>query len=605
MVPAAFVTLDALPLTPVGKVDRRALPAPDQARPDLESAYVAPRNDTEKILADIWTRILGVERVGIHDNFFELGGDSILGIQVIARANQAGLRLTPRHIFEAPTVARLAMLAGSGPAVQAEQGIVQGPVPLTPIQRWFFEQELVAPHHWNQAVILEVEQTLTPDLLRATVAHLLEHHDALRLRFKRVDESASQRTPPSAWQQVNAGLNQEPPVEWVDLSDLAKARQRSTVEARASALQASLDLTDGPLMRVAYFDLGPEQPDRMLIVVHHLAFDGMSWRILLEDFQAAYEQVQRAEAVRLPPKTTSFQRWAQRLEEYAQSEAVQEELDYWLTAAEDGTPRLPVDFPGGSNIEASAQSVTVALDREETQALLKEVPAAYRVEINDTLLTALVQAVNRWTGSEQTLLEMEGHGREDLWDDVDLSRTVGWFTMTYPVALRLKRGNSPGDALMAIKEQLRQVPHGGLGYGLLRYLSTDREIIRCLRDLPQPEIGFNYLGQFDQAIAGSYDLGLAQESVGPDRDPAEYRTHLLDINGGIVDGRLRLEWTYSENVHRRATIERVGEDFVQALRTLIAHCGSSDAGGVTPSDFKLASLSQRDLDKVLAKLNRG
>ncbi|RMF29114.1 MAG: amino acid adenylation domain-containing protein, partial [Chloroflexi bacterium] len=295
MVPAAFVVLDAMPLTPSGKVDRRALPAPDQARPDLEGAYVAPRTREEEILAQIWAEVLGVERVGVHDNFFELGGDSILSIQVIARANQAGLRLTPRHLFQAPTVAGLAALAGTGRAVEAEQGIVEGPVPLTPIQHWFFERNLPNPHHWNQAVLLEVHRPLAPALLEQTIGHLLAHHDALRLRFRRRGEEGTRRRgdeamrrrgdeamrergdEAGAWEQVNAGLEDTVPLTWLDLSALPEPARRPAIEATAAQAQASLNLTYGPLLRALYFDLGPDVPDRLLLVIHHLAVDGVSW----------------------------------------------------------------------------------------------------------------------------------------------------------------------------------------------------------------------------------------------------------------------------------------------------------------------------------------
>ena len=621
MVPSAFVYLDALPLTPNGKVDRRALPAPDQTRPELESAYVAPRTREEKILADIWAQVLGVEQVGVHDNFFELGGDSILSIQVIARANQAGLQLTPRQLFQAPTVAGLAAMAGTGRAIEAEQGIVEGPVPLTPIQHWFFEQELPEPHHWNQALLLEVRQALEPSLLEGAVEHLMAHHDALRLRFTppAPPESGKEKGG-GEWRQVNVGMDGEVPFICVDLSALPSAEQGPAIEVAAAEAQTSLNLTTGPLLRVVYFDLGAGQPGRLLIVIHHLAVDGVSWRILLEDLQMAYHQLSRGEAVQLPPKTTSFQQWARRLVEYAQTEAVRRELDYWLgilapdrsrtrleqgsLSAEHRIARLPVDYPGGENTEASARTVAVSLSAEETQALLQEVPAAYRTEINDVLLTALAQAMARWTGSRALLVELEGHGREPIFDDVDLTRTVGWFTVAFPVVLDLKNADGPGEALKAVKEQLRRVPHRGLGYGLLRYLCQDEEVTKQLQALPQPEIGFNYMGQLDQALPGGSPFGPARESRGPDRSPQGRRNHLLDISGSIAGGQLRLEWIYSENLYRRATVEQMAQDFLEALRAIIAHCRSPEAGDVTPSDFPLAGLDQKKLKKVLAKLKK-
>ena len=434
---------------------------------------------------------------------------------------------------------------------------------------------------------------LTSDLLKATVQHLLAHHDALRLRFQHG---------PSSWEQINGGIEGDVPFATIGFSELPEPQQTPVIETAAAQLQASLNLTEGPLLRVAFFDLGPQRPGRLLITAHHLAIDGVSWRILLQDFQAIYEQLGRNETVQLPPKTTSFQYWARRLAEYAQSEAVRQELGHWLSLGQRPTIPLPVDFFGSDNLEASAQSVTVSLSAEETQALLQEVPAAYRTEINDVLLTALAQAFAQWTGSQSLLVDLEGHGREDLFEEVDLSRTVGWFTALFPVRLDLEDTAGPGEALMAVKEQLRQVPNRGIGYGLLRYLCQDEEVVRQVRGLPQPQVSFNYLGQFGQASDEHTPFGPAAESAGPDRSPLGMRTHLLEIDGGIAGGQLQLEWTYSENLHHRATIERLAQDFVEALRTLIAHCRSSEAGGYTPSDFAEFGWSERDLGDIVAEI---
>ena len=625
MVPSAFVFLDALPLTPNGKVDRRALPAPEPVRPDLEAAYVPPRTPEEEILTSIWTQVLGLERVGVHDSFFELGGDSILSIQVIARANQAGLRLTPRQIFQYPTVAGQAMVADKGRQVQAEQGLVEGSLPLTPIQHWFFEQSLPEPNHWNHTLLLEVHQQPEREYLERAVSALLAHHDALRLRFAPTE---------SGWQQRYAGLEGETPLQyegkrsgslqyegkrsgslsWVDLSELPEADRPAAIETHATNLQASLDLIHGPLMRVAYFDLEPgpgsdpgpgsHPHGRLLVTVHHLAMDGVSWRILLEDLQALYGQTSRGEPASLPPKTTSFRYWAERLVEYAQSDPVREELDYWLGLPWQRVPRLPVDHSRGENSEASARSVTVGLSTEETRTLLQEVPAAYHTEIVDVLLTALTEAFARWTGQRILLVDLEGHGREDLFDEVDLSRTVGWFTALFPVVVNLEGVKGPGETLKAVKEQLRRIPQHGLGYGLLRYLSEDAEAVEQLRALPPAQVSFNYLGQFDRVLEGPSAFGPAQESTGPSRSPKGQRTHLLEVNGGIAGGRLQLEWSYSENLHRRSTIERLARDLIQALRALIAHCQSPEAGGYTPSDFADFAWEQSDLEDIVAEISR-
>ncbi len=595
MVPAFFVQLKALPLTANGKVNRQLLPTPDTSRTELKEAYIAPRTPNEKILADIWAQVLRVEQVGIYDNFFELGGDSIISIQIVARANQAGLKLKPKQLFEHQTIVDLAAASGSSLVMVAEQDTVTGSLPLTPIQRWFFEQNQPEPHHWNQAVLLQVRRSLDSVLLQKTVQQLLIYHDALRLRFVQTE---------SSWQQINADFENVVPFTQIDLSALPETEQQKALETAAAELQTSLDLSSGPLVRVALFDLGASKPSRLLILIHHLAIDGVSWRILLEDFQTVYEQLERGEAMQLPPKTTSFKRWAQLLTEYAHSTAVQQEWDYWRTQTHKSSSSLPVDYLEGDNTTASEKIVSVSLSKKETQALLQEVPAAYRTQINEVLLTALVQAFAEFTGENSLLVEMEGHGREEIFDNVNLSRTVSWFTTHFPVLLDLGEVAEPGTGLKLIKEQLRSIPHRGIGYGLLRYLNEDRHLTNELAKLPQPQVKFNYLGQFDQVMSSSLFEPI-NESTGPERSLQSSRDRLLVVNGLITSGQLQLNWSYSENIHRRTTIEALAENFVQALRELITHCQSSPTGGYTPSDFSKANVSQEDLDQLLAKINQG
>ncbi|HEY7489757.1 MAG TPA: amino acid adenylation domain-containing protein, partial [Candidatus Tectomicrobia bacterium] len=592
MVPAAFVLLEALPLTPNGKVDRRALPAPAGVRPDLAVDFVLPRTPIEKILAGIWSQVLSVPQIGVHDNFFELGGDSILSIQVVGRANREGLRLTPKQIFQHPSIAELATVVDIAPATQAEQGLVTGWLPLTPIQHWFFEHPLAVPQHFNQAVLLEVQQALDASLLERVVQYLLQHHDALRLRFV---------PGASGWQQSNAALDEAGPFMRVDLSLVPDQEQRPAMEASVAALQASLHLSQGPLMRVALFDLGAPKPGRLLIIIHHLAVDGVSWRILLEDLQTGYQQLSHGEAIALPAKTTSFQHWARRLLTHAQSTAVQQELAYWLDPARTRVVRLPVDHPQKqwANTVASSRTVSVTLSPAETWSLLHEVPEVYHTQINDVLLTALVQVFAQWTGVRALLVDLEGHGREPLFDEVDLSRTVGWFTSCFPVLLDLEKVVQPGDALKAVKEQLRAVPNRGISYGLLRYLHSDERLSEQVRSLPQAEVSFNYLGQLDQVLSGSLPFRFARESCGLGQSPQESRRHLLNVSGSVSEDRLQLVWIYSENVHRRSTIERLAYGYLQALRTLITHCQSPEAGGYTPSDFPLAGLEQSRLESLV------
>jgi amino acid adenylation domain-containing protein/non-ribosomal peptide synthase protein (TIGR01720 family) len=587
MMPSAIMLLDALPLTANGKVDRRALPAPDSARREMEEELVAPGSPAERQLAAIWSEVLGVERVGVHDNFFELGGDSILSIQVIARAQQAGLRLSPRQIFQHQTVAELAAVAGGVEETTEEQGPVTGPVPITPIQRWFFEQELADPQQWNLAVMLELLEEVRPEHLDQVAARLLAHHDALRLRFRREG---------SGWSQWNAPPDSQVSASTLDLLALPASLRTTALESAAAELQKSLDLANGPLQRFALFRCGPGETDRLLLTFHHLVIDGVSWRILLEDLQTGLRQLARGEEVRFPPKTASYRRWAESLAELDRAG----EAGFWLDPVRHRALPLPGDGLSGANLEGTAHTVKLVLDADETRALLREVPEAFKTRIDDVLLTALARAFFRWTGSRSLLLDLEGHGRGDLLPELDLSRTVGWFTAIYPVLLKIEAG-APEDDLKSVKEQLRTVQAGGVGYPLLRYGRLTEELAR----LPQAQVIFNNLGQLDSVAREDALIRQARESFGPTRSPRAARRHLLEVYASILEGRLELDVEYSASVHREATIRRLAGWFLESLRELIDRCRTAGSEGVrsfTPSDFPEADLDQEDLDLLMEQL---
>jgi amino acid adenylation domain-containing protein/non-ribosomal peptide synthase protein (TIGR01720 family) len=586
IIPNVFVHLKKLPLTLNGKVNRRALPTLQEARARLKREYAPPRTAEEKLLANIWAQALCVDRVGIYENFFSLGGDSILSIRIIAKARQAGMRLIPKQLFQYQTVAELAAVAGTITSAGAEQGLVTGPVPLTPVQRWFFEQEQPEPHHYNQSVVLDLRREVDPELLNRALKTLLQHHDALRLSFRREA---------SGWAQVNEGVSGPDVLKCVDLSDLPPAERLSALRRTAAETQSSLDLLDGSLLRAVLFKMGAGEPDRLLLVIHHLVVDGVSWRILIEDLQTACDESP------LPDKTDSFKRWAERLREHAQSQELKQELAFWESTSEGA--RLPRDREHGENTVGSAQTITVSLDADETQALLHNAGVAYQTQINDLLLTALVQVLAPWAGVTSLTVDLEGHGREWIFEELDVSRTVGWFTSIYPVTLALETGGSMRECLTSVKEQLRRVPNNGIGYGLLRYLNDDAESAARLARLSKSEVTFNYLGQFEELAAGSATFVIRSESVGPNRSPRGRRTHVLDVAASVIGGQLNLFWTYSQNLHERVTIERLAEEYLTALRAIVSHCTSPDAGGYTPSDFPEAGLSQQELDLLLAEIN--
>jgi amino acid adenylation domain-containing protein/non-ribosomal peptide synthase protein (TIGR01720 family) len=557
MVPNTFVILAEFPVTPTGKVDRKALPAPQPLA--AVSGYAAPRTREEQILAEIWAQTLRVPRVGGNDNFFELGGDSILSVQIVARARQAGLSFTMRQIFEHQTVAALArhaVLETAG-TVRAEQGPVVGEVPLTPIQRWFFEQGFADPQHFNQALLLETREPLSPAALERAMAAIVEHHDALRLRF------ASRA---GDWRQENAPAEPAVPFHLVDLSALPAPRQVQALAPAAAALQAGFNLSAGPLTRLCLFEAGAGPPSRLLWVSHHLVVDGVSWRVLLEDLERAYRQAAGGQRPGFPPKTTSFQEWARRLATHAGSDAVADELEHWREIAGVPVPRLPVDFPSGGNLVGDEATVSFELSAEETADLLQTLPSVYHNRIDDALLSSLGRALAGWIGSPRLRLDLEGHGREPLFDDLDLSRTVGWFTSLYPVVLEAGDAG-PDAALVSAKDRLRAVPGRGLGHGLLRHFGKTP----FLEEAPSAEILFNYLGQVDGTLDQLSLFRVSTASAGPGRSPRAHRAYLLAIDGIVTEGRLRMTLSYGSRVHRRETMERLAAAYADTLRQLIQH----------------------------------
>ncbi len=595
MVPSTFIKMDAFPHTPNGKVDRKALPAPDNARPDLDGEFVEARTEKEADLTEIWKQILNVKQVGVHDNFFELGGDSILSIQVISKAKQKGIALTPKQLFQNPTIAELAAVSGTATMVQAEQGLVCGEVPLTPIQIRFFEKEMSQRHHWNQAILLEVKQPLKINVLEKAIRNLISHHDALRLRFRAENGEIVQ---------FHAEMQDDVPFMHIDLSKTDEEDITEFIESTASKVQKSLNIESGPVAKVIYFSLSDEKAGRLLFVAHHLVIDGVSWRILMEDLYSAYSQLLDNQEVNLPEKTTSFKYWAHRIVDYAKSQSIENELGFWKKICHPDAQPLPLDFPEGKNTEDSAQQVLMSLNEMETTALIQDVPATYGTEMNDILLTALVRAFSRWLENDFLLLDLEGHGREDVFEDVDLSRTVGWFTSIYPVHLKVDRCCSVDQSIKTVKEQLRQIPQRGLGYGLLRYLNDKTEIQEQLLGLPHPEVSFNYLGRVDQVLSESLPFEFAEESVGESRNRDGIRDYLIDINGSIAGNVLKLSWTYSENMHNRNTILKLTRYFEEEIREIITHCKTVMTGEYTPSDFPDIELSQDELDEVIEEIHK-
>ncbi|MGO9157321.1 condensation domain-containing protein, partial [Mycobacterium sp.] len=579
MIPAAVVLVAALPLTVNGKLDKRALPAPEYG--DID-AYRAPSTPVEEILADIYAEVLGMKRVGVEESFFDLGGDSILSMQVVARARAAGVVCKPRDIFVEQTVAGVARVARvtGGAAAVIDEGI--GEVLATPIMRWL--QGVDGPvDQFNQTIVLQAPADVTEADVAVALQAVLDRHAMLRLR---VDDDGS------LWVSEPGSVDAKSCLQSMDvLSDGALTEGRSRLNPAAGVMLSALWATDTA---------------QLALVIHHLAVDGVSWRILLGDLATAWAQHSCGQPVELPAAGTSFQRWASLLGEYSHHPAVLDQADRWRRVL--AAPAvLPAVRPAVDTF-ATAGQLSVSLDVETTRSLLGVVPAAFHAGVQDILLIAFALACTECfgDGGAPIGIDVEGHGRhDDLAPDVDLSRTVGWFTAKYPVSLTI--GGLPwsqvaaGDAALGAlvkdaKEQLRSLPDP-LTYGVLRYLSADVDLSGS-----DPAIGFNYLGRLGaQADAGAgwriFPQDVGQGSAGL----AMPLMHTVEVNAVTVDTaagpRLHADWMWAPSAVDRAQMIRLGQLWFEALEGICAHV-QQGGGGLTPSDIAPARLSQQQIDEL-------
>ncbi|MGF3025433.1 amino acid adenylation domain-containing protein, partial [Methylobacterium aquaticum] len=590
MVPAHIVVVERLPLTPNGKIDRNALPVPDAT---AAARSEVPEGPVEQAMAEVWAQVLRRESVGVTDNFFELGGDSILSLQVIARLRKRGIKLTPKQIFDRQTIRSLAAVAGTipvkgapaaaGPAAEAPAGAI----PLLPIQDRFFADVTEERHHWNQALLLIPRDRLDPEVLHRALRAVVARHEALRLRFVEG---------PSGWSAAR-GPDEAGP----DLLRTDSAAGAEALTALCTDVQTGLDPAAGRLIRallVAY----PDGGQRLLIAIHHLAVDGVSWRILLDDLATAYAQAERDEVIALGTPTDGIAAWAAALHARTAGGGLNAELPFWLgqgdgEAAPTGrgqeAPGWAQKAPG---CLGESDTLHTRLPAGLTARLLAEAPATYRTQVNDLLLAALLRALGRWSGRDSALIELEGHGREDIVPGIDLSRTVGWFTTAFPLRLD-GAGLGTRDLIRSVKERLRAVPNRGLGYGWLARFGTAAQR-DALAGLPAPDIVFNYLGQFEDSLGAGAPFARAPEDPGPSRSAKAPLTRPLAIDGEVRDGCLHLSWRYGRRQHDRAAIEALAATYAEALEEVVAHCTGADAA-LTPSDVPVSGLDQASLDALL------
>ncbi|WP_237714563.1 condensation domain-containing protein, partial [Paenibacillus polymyxa] len=476
------------------------------------------RTAQERALVAVWQSVLGLQTVGILDNFFDLGGDSIKAIQIASRAFQAGYKLDMKDLFQYPTVAALAPHMHEVRRM-ADQEEVSGETALLPIQHWFFAQERERPQHFNQAVMLYRAEGFDETAIRQVLDHLVKHHDALRTVFRQTSNGYT------AWTRAV----EEGTLYTLETVDYRKQENYAeALEAKATEIQSSMDLSAGPLVKLGWFRTA--EGDHLLIAIHHLVVDGVSWRILFEDFSTGYEQTIQGKSVRLPYKTDSFQTWARELSSYSNRPEAASDASYWkqVEQAKAAIAPLTKDFAYEGSLNADSEVLTVAWSEAETEQLLKQAHRAYNTEVNDLLLTALGLALHNWTGAGHVLVNLEGHGRETILPEVDITRTIGWFTSLYPVLLETSKEMTLAQRIKETKEGLRRIPHKGLTYGIWRYLSSgSRSNDRAIA--AEPEISFNYLGQVDQDLQNS-GITLSSYDAGKTEDTHSPLLYTLDLN---------------------------------------------------------------------------
>ncbi|MGE6631996.1 amino acid adenylation domain-containing protein [Bacillus sp. NPDC077027] len=578
MIPSLFIDVDELPLTPNGKLDKKRLPASEMVHEEeTTSAADRPVSEEEMILEKVWCHLLGASSIGVHENYFELGGDSIIVIQMVARLAQEGYVIQPKDVFEKQTISELAhVMKKNDQTTVYDQAPLTGKVRQLPIQKWFFEQSITNQDYWNLSAHLEIDQSVSLDELKQVLAHLLNHHDMLRAIYAKQEDGE--------WSQIIREPGLEPDVELIDLTNHTREEADSIIRSRTAACQHTLSLEHGELMKTILFKTGLSTSE-LFIAVHHLVIDGISWRILQDDLLDGLKQLEAGQDITFAPKTASYKQWADALNEYAQTPELKEQAVYWQQTIEHEKEGSPFENPQLTNTEEHADILSIKLTKNETDALLKQASKAYRTEVNDLLLAGLVQAFG-----QSILITLEGHGREDIFDHMDLSRTVGWFTSSYPIFIPLLQ-TDVGAQIKSVKETLRHIPQKGIGYGLLAYMTKQRFLQKV-----SPQISFNYLGQMDQGDSEAR-LYLADERNGHVHHPKAEREHLIDVYGYVLKGELHMNFMVNRELLEQKEMRDIPNRFKESMESIISHC-LREKGGFTPSDFPMVSISQERIDQL-------
>ncbi|MFS1514462.1 amino acid adenylation domain-containing protein [Chengkuizengella sp. SCS-71B] len=581
MVPSSFVFMDKLPLNPNGKIDRKALPEP---KLNIEQEIIPPTTELEEILVEIWENVLGLEPIGTHHNFFELGGDSIKAIQMISKLNSQGYTVTVKDLFQNPEIIKLSKYVQLEKR-EANQGIVENDVELSPIQKWFFESDFTEKQYFNQAVMLYRKDGFDVETLQKAFTKIVHHHDALRMIYPKNE---------GKFKQFNRGL--EGPLFDLTVEEISVGEEYEYhIEKSVERIQSSMNLEQGPLVKLGLFKTN--EGDHLLIVIHHLVIDGVSWRVLFEDLTSTYMQVMRNETLQLPKKTDSYLKWTNELKEIANdTKFLRKEKAYWNKFESSNIIPIPKDNEQVERKVKDNRTSKFHLSVEETTTLLTSVHKAYNTEMNDILLCALGLAMKKWTGENQFVISLEGHGREEIVKGINIGRTIGWFTSIYPVQLNMEHSTNLSNQIKHLKEELRQIPNKGIGYGMMKYLTSDDTKAKITLGI-DPEISFNYLGQFDTDVNTPL-FESSPFSIGEEMSPNSDRKYILDIISSVENGMLNVSITYDINEYKNDTITHFASHMQESLDHIIQHCVTKGFKEITPSDVGAKDLSIYEFESM-------
>ncbi|QQP77975.1 amino acid adenylation domain-containing protein [Bacillus sp. TK-2] len=585
MIPGYFVKLDKLPLTTNGKVDRKALPEPDGSI-NTGVEYEEPRNEVEEKLVEIWRSIIGIEDIGINHNFFVSGGDSIKAIQIISRLSRIGLKLEMKDLFANPKIKNLGKYIKREKKEQKVHEIVNGEVELTPIQSWYFEKNQEEIHHFNQSFMLFRENGFDEKQIEEVFNKIMEHHDALRMIYKEKEGEIIQ---------YNRGYDK-------NLFDLyihdvkGVENKEEKVYEIATNIQKEMDIKEGKLVKLCIFK--SDEGDHLLIAIHHLVVDGVSWRILLEDLETLYSQLEKGEKLEIGFKTDSYKEFASKLKAYSVSRELMKEREYWTSISKENVQFIPKKKEITKNNFENSSTVSITLDKELTTSLLRNTNRAYNTEINDILLTALAVGTRELTGKYKLKVNMEGHGREDVIENFEINRTVGWFTTMYPVLLDIGNENELSTNIKTVKETLRKIPNKGIGYGVLKHLAKDKGFM----NEEKAPISFNYLGELDQDI-NRREFSASKWSIGETVGKKINRNTSIEMNSMVLNGELVIHTTFNKLEYSEKMIKDLNQKYKESLEMIINHCANKVEPDQTPFDYGDINITLEELEEIKEKYN--